>query len=94
MLLAPDVALPPLFHLCSGATMFGAFFFATDPVSTSASAKGRLVFGVLIGTLIFVIRTFGNYPDAVAFAIVLANLCVPLIDHYIRPQTYGYRSAR
>jgi electron transport complex protein RnfD len=46
----------------------------------------------MIGILIYVIRTYGGYPDAVAFAVLLANMCAPFIDHYVRPRTYGHRS--
>lgn len=89
-LLAPSVMPGVLFHALSGATMLGAFFIATDPVSAATSPKGRLVFGLLIGFLIWVIRSWGGYPDAVAFAVLLANLSVPLIDRYTRPTVYGH----
>lgn len=80
----------PLFHLFSGATMFGAFFIATDPVSAPITPRGKLIFGGLIGLLVGIIRYWGNYPDGVAFAVLLANICVPLIDHYTRPRVVGY----
>ena len=83
----------PLFHLLSGATMFGAFFIVTDPVSSAVSVRGRLVFGALIGVLIYVIRVRGNYPDAVAFAVLIANFAAPFIDHYTQPRTYGHKRA-
>lgn len=89
-LISPDLNASPLFHLISGGTMLAAFFIATDPVSASTTIKGRLVYGALIGLLIFVIRRFGGFPDAVAFAVMLANLAVPLIDYYTRPRTYGH----
>lgn len=79
----------PLFALFSGATMFGAFFIATDPVTASITPKGKLIFGALAGLLVGLIRLYGNYPDGVAFAILLANICVPLIDHYSRPRVSG-----
>jgi electron transport complex protein RnfD len=84
----------PLFHLLSGATMFGAFFIITDPVSSAVSVRGRLVFGALIGILVYVIRVRGNYPDAVAFAVLIANFAAPFIDHYTQPKTYGHKPAR
>lgn len=90
-LAAADANPSPLFHLFSGATMLAAFFIATDPVSASTTDRGRLYYGVLIGVLVFVIRTFGGYPDAFAFAVLLANMCVPLIDYYTRPRTYGHK---
>ena len=80
----------PLFHLLSGATMFGAFFIVTDPVSSAVSNLGRLVYGALIGVLIYLIRVWGNYPDAVAFAVLIMNLAAPLIDQYTQPRTYGH----
>ncbi len=76
----------PLFHLFSGATFCGAFFIATDPVTAATSNKGRLIFGALIGSLIYIIRTWGGYPDAIAFAVLLANLAAPSIDYYTRPK--------
>ncbi|MGF1757382.1 electron transport complex subunit RsxD [Photobacterium sagamiensis] len=89
-LLNPDGTASPLFHLLSGATMLGAFFIATDPVSASTTIKGRIIFGALIGVLIYLIRTWGGFPDGVAFSVLLANMCVPLIDYYTRPRTYGH----
>ena len=86
-----DTAPGALFYLLSGATMLGAFFIATDPVSASTTVRGRLIYGAIIGVLLFVIRRHGGYADAVAFAVLLANLCVPLIDHYTQPRTFGHR---
>jgi Na+-translocating ferredoxin:NAD+ oxidoreductase subunit D len=79
-----------VFHLFSGATMFAAFFIATDPVSATTTNKGRLIYGAIIGLLIYLIRTFGGFPDAVAFAVILLNMAVPLIDYYTQPRTYGH----
>lgn len=87
----PDRFATPLFHLFSGGTMLGAFFIATDPVSAATSNKGRLVYGFGIGVLIYIIRTWGGYPDAVAFAVLLFNLCAPTIDFYTKPRTYGHQ---
>lgn len=81
----------PLMHLFAGATMLGAFFIATDPVTAATSARGKLVYGALIGTLIFVIRAFGQYPDGVAFAVLIANFAAPFIDLCTRPRTFGHR---
>ncbi len=64
----------PLIHLFSGASMLGAFFIATDPVSASTTPKGRLIYGALIGVLVWLIRVYGGYPDGVAFAVLLANI--------------------
>ncbi|MFG0380514.1 RnfABCDGE type electron transport complex subunit D [Pseudomonas sp. zbq_18] len=83
----------PLFHLLTGATMLGAFFIVTDPVSGATSNLGRIIFGAGVGILVYVIRTWGGYPDGVAFAVLLMNLAAPTIDYYTRPRTYGHRKA-
>lgn len=90
-LLDPSRYASPTLHLFSGATMLGAFFIATDPVTAAASRPGRLLFGAGIGVLLYVIRTFGAYPDAVAFAVLLMNLAAPTIDTYLQPRTWGER---
>lgn len=84
----------PAFHLFSGGMMLGAFFIATDPVSTCASKKGQLIFGASIGVLVFVIRTWGGFPDAVAFAVLLMNMAAPTIDYYTKPPAFGQRAAK
>ncbi len=81
----------PLLHLLSGGTMLGAFFIITDPVSSATSNKGRLIFGASIGVLIYIIRVWGNYPDAIAFAVLLMNFAAPFIDYYTLPRTYGHK---
>lgn len=78
-----------VFHLLSGATMLGAFFIATDPVTAATSARGRLLYGAGIGVLTYIIRDFGNYHDGLAFAVLLMNLGVPLIDKFTIPRIYG-----
>lgn len=80
----------PLFHLLSGATMLGAFFIVTDPVSGATSPRGRLLFGAGVGVLAYVIRAWGGYPDGVAFGVLLMNLAAPTIDYFTRPRTYGH----
>ena len=88
-LINPESNPSPLFHLLSGASLIGAFFIATDPVSAATTNLGRIIYGAFIGLMIYVIRTWGGYPDAVAFAVLLANICVPLIDYYTQPKAYG-----
>lgn len=83
----------PLLHLFSGGTMLGAFFIITDPVTSSTSNRGRMIYGSLAGVLIFLIRAWGNYPDAIAFAVLLMNFAAPFIDYYTRPRTYGHEKA-
>ncbi|MCK3654404.1 electron transport complex subunit RsxD [Pasteurellaceae bacterium Macca] len=78
-----------LSQLFSGAMMFGAFFIATDPVSASITPRGKLIFGAMVGTFVYLIRYYGNYPDGVAFGVLLSNIAVPLIDHYTQPRLYG-----
>ncbi len=73
--------LPITWQLLFGSTLVGAFYIATDPVTASATKMGRWIYGALIGILLISIRQFSAYPDGLAFAILLANLCVPLIDH-------------
>ncbi len=84
----------PLFHLFSGATMLGAFFIVTDPVTSAVSNRGRVVYGILIGLLLYLIRVWGNYPDAIAFAVLLANFTAPFIDHYTQPRVYGHEEKK
>lgn len=91
--MAPEKLVSPLIHLFSGGTMLCAFFIATDPISAATTDKGRLLYGGLIGILIWLIRSFGGYPDGVAFAVLLANICVPLIDYYTQPPVYGQSGA-
>ena len=90
-LFSPESLASPQMHLLSGATMLGAFFILTDPVTASTTNRGRLIFGALAGLLVWLIRSFGGYPDGVAFAVLLANITVPLIDYYTRPRVYGHR---
>ncbi len=73
----------PLFHWFSGGTLLAAFFIATDPVTAPSSPRARLLFGAMVGTLVYVIRTLGNYPDGIAFAILLGNATAPMLDHYL-----------
>lgn len=89
-----DLYAPLSLHLLAGGTMLGAFFIATDPVSAATSHQGKLIYGAGIGILIYLIRTWGNYPDAVAFAVLLMNFAVPFIDHYTPPRTYGHHKPR
>jgi len=82
----------PLFHLFSGAAMLCAFFIATDPVSGPTTPKGKLIFAASIGVLTWCIRTWGGYPDGVAFAALFLNICVPLIDAYTQPRVFGHKT--
>ena len=83
-----------LFHIFSGGAILGAFFIATDPVTACTTKKGQLIFGACIGVLTYVIRTWGGYPDAVAFAVLLLNMAAPTIDYYTQPRVFGYTERR
>ncbi len=87
--LAPSRYPGPVFHLFNGGTMLGAFFIATDPVSAATTTKGRWIYGAAIGLLVYLIRSFGGYPDGIAFAVLLMNLAAPTIDHWCRPEASG-----
>ena len=86
-----DTHASPVFHLFSGATMLGAFFIATDPISAATTMRGRLYYGAGIGILTYVIRSWGGYPDGFAFAVLLMNMAVPTIDYYTQPRVFGHR---
>lgn len=84
----------PAFHVFSGGAMLGAFFIATDPVTACTTKKGQLIYGAAIGALVFIIRTWGGYPDAVAFAVLLMNMAAPTIDYYTQPRVFGEQKAQ
>ena len=81
----------PMFHLMSGASMLCAFFIITDPVSGPTTPKGKLYFAAGVGVLTYLIRVYGGYPDGVAFAVLLMNMCVPLIDALTQPRVFGHK---
>lgn len=87
---SPGGYVLPELELLSGATMLGAFFIVTDPVTSSTTPRGRFVFGALVGLLVFLIRHFGGYPDGVAFAVLLCNILVPMIDRWTPARVYGH----
>lgn len=87
----PGSSPSPIFHLFSGGAMLGAFFIATDPVTAATTPKGRFIYGFLIGLLTYVIRTWGSYPEGIAFAVIIMNTAVPLIDYYTPPRVYGHK---
>jgi Na+-translocating ferredoxin:NAD+ oxidoreductase subunit D len=83
----------PLFHLFAGASMLGAFFIVTDPVSGATTPRGKLIFAATAGILTYLIRVFGGYPDGVAFAVLIMNMCAPMIDAYTQPPVFGRRDS-
>jgi electron transport complex protein RnfD len=88
-LIDPSKYPSPVFHLVTGGLMLGAFFMATDMVTSPITYKGMLIFGCGCGILTVLIRLFGGYPEGVSFAILLMNAATPLIDRYTRPKIYG-----
>ncbi|GAB1234336.1 electron transport complex subunit RsxD [Ferrigenium sp. UT5] len=90
----PAHYVAPLFHWFSGAAMIGAFFILTDPISSPTTAKGKIIFAAGAGILTYLIRVFGGFPDGIAFATILMNLCVPLIDAYTQPAIFGRKDAK
>ena len=91
-LLDPTNYAPPLFHWFSGAAMLAAFFILTDPVTSPTTTRGKFIFAAGAGFLTYIIRMYGNYPDGVAFATLLMNICVPLIDTYTQPPVFGKKA--
>jgi electron transport complex protein RnfD len=84
----------PLFHLFTGGLVLGAFYMATDMVTSPVTTKGMLVFGFGCGLITVLIRLFGGYPEGVSFAILLMNAATPLIDRYTRPRKFGLVAQR
>lgn len=87
----PAVYASPVVHLLSGGMMLGAFFMATDYVTSPMSKRGQLLFGAMIGVLTILIRLFGAYPEGMSFAILIMNAFTPLINTYIKPEHFGDR---
>lgn len=87
----PSQHASPAFHLLAGGSMLCAFFIATDPVSGATTPRGKLVFAAAIALIAWLIRTWGAYPDGIAFAVLLLNICVPLIDSKTQPPVFGHK---
>lgn len=85
----PSRYAPVSFHLLSGGVLIGAFFFATDYVTSPTTRLGQVLFGMGCGLMIFTIRTWGGFPEAVAFGILMMNALTPLIDRVTKPRIYG-----
>ncbi len=79
----------PVFHLLAGGLMLGAFFMATDMVTTPVTKKGRFIFGIGCGVLLVIIRVYGGLPEGVLYSILLMNMFVPIIDKYTLPKAFG-----
>ncbi len=81
----------PLVHVLSGGAMLGAFFIITDPVSSASTPRGKLIFAAGAALITWLIRTFGAFPDGVAFAVLLMNILVPIIDMKTQPPVFGHK---
>jgi electron transport complex protein RnfD len=88
-LVDPVHYVAPMFHWFSGAAMLGAFYIFTDPIGSPTTQRGHLIYAAGAGLLTYLIRAFGGFPDGVAFAALLMNICVPLIDAYTQPKVFG-----
>ena len=88
-LVNPDKYADPVFQLITGGILLGAFYMATDLVTSPMDNKGKLIFGAGIGILTMLIRYFGAYPEGVSFAILIMNAFVPLIDKFFKPRRFG-----
>lgn len=80
---------PPVFHILTGGILLGAIYMATDYSSSPMSKNGMLLYGVGIGVITVLIRTYGAYPEGISFAILIMNGFTPLIDKYIKPKRFG-----
>lgn len=92
--LDPASFAPPLFHVLTGGAMLAAFFIVTDPVSGATTPKGKLIFAAGAALLTWIIRSFGAYPDGIAFAVLLMNLAAPLIDMHTQPPVFGHKDGK
>ncbi len=92
-LIDPSKYIDPVFHILSGGLFLGAFFMATDYVTSPLSRSGKMLFGILCGLITIIIRLWGGYPEGVSFAILFMNGLVPLIDKYLHPKRFGRRAA-
>ena len=81
----------PLYHLLGGGLILGAFFMATDWVTSPITQRGKIIFGLGCGILTVVIRLWGGYPEGICYSILLMNCATPLIDRYTKPKVYGRR---
>ncbi|MBK9614561.1 MAG: RnfABCDGE type electron transport complex subunit D [Uliginosibacterium sp.] len=90
-LVQPDSFASPLLHLAAGGSMLGAFFILTDPVSAATTPRGKLIYAAGAALITYLIRSFGAFPDGVAFATLLLNICVPLIDMKTQPAVFGHK---
>ncbi|WP_024850939.1 RnfABCDGE type electron transport complex subunit D [Hydrogenovibrio kuenenii] len=87
----PSTYAPVSYHLLSGGVMLAAFFIITDPVTSCTTPRGRLVYAIGIGIMVYIIRNWGAFPDGIAFGVLILNMFVPLIDQYTTPRVLGHK---
>ena len=85
----PERYASSMLNLFTGGTLLAAFFIVTDPVTASATPRGKIIYAAGIGLLTYIIRTWGGYPDGIAFAVLIMNAAVPFIDNITRPDVFG-----
>ncbi len=90
----PAQFAPPWFHLATGGAMLAAFFIVTDPITGATTPRGKLIFAAGIAVLAYLIRVFGAFPEGIAFAVLLMNICVPVIDMKTQPPVFGHHGGR
>jgi electron transport complex protein RnfD len=78
-----------LHHLLGGALLFGAFFIATDPVTSPLTSKGKWIFGISMGAIVMLLRLLSGYPEGFMFAVLLMNAVTPLINRWTIPRPFG-----
>lgn len=85
----PEHYANPVIHLLSGGAILGAFFMATDMVTSPMTKKGMVIFAIGIGLITVIIRFYGAYPEGISFAILIMNAFVPLINSFFKPRRFG-----
>jgi len=88
-LVDPNVYADPVFHILSGGLILGAFYMATDMVSSPVSTRAQIIFGIGCGLITILIRIWGSYPEGVAFAILIMNAFTPLLNRWMKPKRFG-----
>ena len=89
----PAKFVDPVFHILNGGLLLGAFFMATDYVTSPMVTKGQVIFGIGIGIITVLIRTFGAYPEGVSFAILIMNATVPLLNKF-QPKRFAVEAQK
>lgn len=88
-LINPALYADPVFHIFAGGALLGAFFMATDYVTSPMSRTGQIIYAIGIGLITILIRTWGAYPEGISFAILIMNAVVPLINIYVKPRRFA-----